>query len=117
MQNPAWYETLPSAAVLESLANAPAPENPLEAAPDQASRVLLARALEQAPDPNDTHSAPASPEEQVADALHALEHRYLERRLRELRLLIAEAERRNDPEMVIKLTTERMQLDRTVREH
>lgn len=53
----------------------------------------------------------------IADALHALEHRHMERRQRELRLLIAEADRRADHEMVTKLTAEKLQLDRKLRDH
>jgi DNA primase len=115
MQNPAWYDTLPAAAVLESLANAPAPENPLEAAPDQQSRVLLARVLEQVHDDHGTQTASVT--EQVADALHTLEHRWMERRQREIRSLIAEADRRGDHDMLTRLTAEKLHIDRTLREH
>ena len=118
MQNPAWYDSLASAAVLESLAHAPAPDNPLEAAPDQQSRVLLARALEHSPTEQTTaHSQPKSLTEQVEDALHTLAHRHLERRQREVRSLIAEADRRGDHEMLKKLTQEKLEIDRKLREH
>ena len=118
MQNPAWYDSLPSAAVLESLAHAPAPDNPLEAAPDQQSRVLLARALEHSPtEPTTAHSQPKSLTDQVGDALHTLAHRHLERRQREVRGLIAEADRRGDQEMLKKLTQEKLEIDRKLREH
>ena len=118
MQNPAWYDSLASAAVLESLAHAPAPDNPLEAAPDQQSRVLLARALEHSPTEQTTaHSQPKSLTEQVEDALHTLAHRHLERRQREVRGLIAEADRRSDHEMLKKLTQEKLEIDRKLREH
>ena len=118
-QNPAWYDSLPAAAVLESLSHAPAPDNPLEAAPDQQSRVLLARALETSPQPEHTnaHSQTKSLTEQVEDALHTLAHRHLERRQREVRGLIAEADRRGDQEMLQKLTAEKLQIDRKLREH
>jgi DNA primase len=118
-QNPAWYDALPSAALLESLSNAPAPPNPLDAAPDQPSRVLLARALEHTPEATTSAagSPTASPAEQVADALHTLAHRHLERRQRELRSLIAEADRRGDHEMLRHLTTEKLQIDRQLRDH
>jgi len=116
MQHPEWYDTLPAATVLESLSLAPAPENPLDAAPDQPSRVLLARVLHQVHEEHD--SADAQPlHEQVENSLHTLAHRHLERRQRELRLLIAEAERRGDQEMLAKLTAEKMQVDRQLREH
>jgi DNA primase len=55
--------------------------------------------------------------EQVENALHTLEHRQLERRQRELRTLIAEADRRGDQEMLRKLTAEKLQIDRKLREH
>jgi DNA primase len=52
----------------------------------------------------------------VANALQALETRYLERRQRELRTAIAEAERRGDHAMVETLTLEKMKVDRALRE-
>jgi DNA primase len=55
--------------------------------------------------------------EQVENALHTLEHRQLERRQRELRTLIAEADRRGDSEMLTKLTAEKLQIDRRLRQH
>lgn len=117
-QHPEWYDSLPAAGVLEALAHAPAPPNPLDAAPDQQGRALLARALQQAEDPAEANSRDAqSMAEQVGNALHTLEHRGLERRQRELRSLIAEAERRSDQEMVTKLISEKLLIDRKVREH
>ena len=44
--HPEWAADLPTAAVIEVLVNAPPPENPFDAAPDTASRALLAAALE-----------------------------------------------------------------------
>ncbi len=113
-QHPEWFENLPSAAVLETLANAPVPGNPLDAAPDQASRVLLARALHHEEVPSDVEVQPM--EEQVQNALHTLERRQLERRQRELRVMIAESDRRGDHEMLDRLTLEKMQIDRKLRE-
>jgi DNA primase len=55
--------------------------------------------------------------EQVENALYALEQRHLERRQRELRTFIAEADRRGDQEMLKKLTAEKLQIDRKLREH
>jgi DNA primase len=112
-----WYENLPAAAVLEALANAPAPPNPLDAAPDQQSRVLLARALQHSDDPTISNPLEQSMSEQVENALHTLEHRQLERRQREIRALIAEADRRGDQEMLLKLTAEKLQIDRKLRQH
>lgn len=109
--HPEWYDSLPSAALLDTLSNAPAPANPLDAAPDQPSHVLLARALEHA------DSNAQSMTEQVENALYTLEHRHLERRQREIRTFIAEADRRGDQEMLKKLTAEKLQIDRKLREH
>jgi len=54
--------------------------------------------------------------EQVDNALHTLLKRYMERRQRELRTSIAEAERRGDSAMVETLTLEKMKVDRALRE-
>jgi DNA primase len=113
VDHPEWYDSLPSAALLETLSNAPAPPNPLDAAPDEQSRILLVRALEHADDSANTQSMT----EQVENALHTLAYRQLERRQRELRTLIAEADRRGDQEMLRKLTAEKLQIDRKLREH
>jgi DNA primase len=117
IDHPEWYENLAAAAILEALANAPAPPNPLDAAPDQQSRVLLARALQYADDPNSSNTPQQAVTEQVENALHTLEHRQLERRQREIRTLIAEADRRGDQEMLLRLTAEKLQIDRRLRQH
>jgi DNA primase len=117
IQHPEWYDSLPAAALLESLSNAPAPHNPLDAAPDQPSRALLAHTLQHADDPDDASSNTQSMTEQVENALHTLEHRQFERRQRELRTLIAEADRRSDNEMLAKLTAEKLHIDRKLRQH
>jgi len=117
-QHPEWYENLPSAAVMEALANAPAPPNPLDAAPDPQSRTLLAFALQHHEDPAEADSRPdaQSIAEQVENALHALESRRLERRQREIRSLIAEADRRGDQAILAQLTAEKLQVDRALRQ-
>jgi DNA primase len=46
-----------------------------------------------------------------------LEHRRLERRQREIRSLLAEADRRGDHAMLTTLTTEKLQIDRALRQH
>jgi DNA primase len=114
-EHPEYYDGLPSAAVIEILASAAAPANPLDAAPDQPTRVMLARALEHSHDPEGTNTV--SPVEQVQDALHTLQSRAMQRRQRELRTQIAEAERRGDANMTAQLTQELIQLNRRLREH
>ena len=117
-QHPEWYENLPAAAVLEALANASVPSNPLDAAPDAPSRTLLALVLQHPEDPAESNSReqPQTMAEQVENALHALESRRLERRQREIRSLIAEADRRGDQAILGQLTAEKLQIDRALRQ-
>jgi DNA primase len=105
--HPEWVDDLPCAAVIEVLANAPAPENPFDAAPDTASRALLASAL---------HNGTPSTTEMVRGALETLQGRYLERRLRELRQQMAEAQRRGDDIMLLTLAQEKLRLDRMLKQ-
>jgi DNA primase len=115
--HPEWYDGLPAAPVLEALAHAPVPTNPLDAAPDQPTRALLALALQQHDDHADSGSnANQSMTERVENALHTLERRRLERRQREIRSLIAEADRRGDQAMLAQLTAEKLQIDRKLRQ-
>ena len=118
--NPEFYAGLPAAALFESLTQGAVPQNPLDAAPDDASRAMLAQVLATQPDA-ERHEVQGRAEvqsvaEQVDHALHTLEVRHLERRQRELRAGIAEAERRNDTAMTDQLTVEKMKLDRRLRE-
>jgi DNA primase len=53
--------------------------------------------------------------EQVANALKTLHVRRLERRTRELRTLIAEAQRRGDEAMLRQLAHEKLQVERELR--
>jgi DNA primase len=101
--HPEWLGDLPTAAVIEVLVNAPAPDNPFDAAPDDASRTLLASALQ---------ACGESSAEAVQGALDTLQERYQERRQRELRMQMAEAERRGDDEMRLRLLQEQMRLNR-----
>jgi DNA primase len=96
---------------LDTLANAPAPSNPLDAASTDEARAQLAQALEYTPSKNEPVLAV-----QVEDALHTLEGRRLERRQRELRSQIAEADRRGDLEMLTQLIAEKLDVDRKLRD-
>jgi DNA primase len=116
-QHPEWYDSLPAAGLLEALANAPTPANPIDAAPDQRSRALLARILQHSDDSSEVTSPVQTMIEQTENALHTLEHRQLERRQREIRMLIAEADRRGDHQMLMQLTAEKLQIDRRLRQH
>lgn len=118
--HPEWYEGLASATLLERLLDNPveAGASPLDSAPDDASRNLLATVLFQA---GAVHNGAATGAGQLAEmvshALHTLEHRHLERRQRELRVLIVEADRSGDAAMLNQLTQEKLILDRQLREH
>jgi DNA primase len=103
-ENPEWFLGLGSAAVMEVLVNAPAPENPFEAAPDEVSRMLLASALQSASEEEVSAG-------KVQGALETLRRGYLERRSREVRVQMAEASRRGDSEMLLKLAQEKVRLD------
>jgi DNA primase len=111
-QHPEWFSDLAMADVLESLSQGPPPANPLDAATTNESRAQLAAALQDAPE-----ATSRSATQQVEDALHSLERRRLERRQRELRAQIAEADRRGDQAMLTTLTTEKLAIDRQLRDH
>jgi DNA primase len=111
--NPEWCAELPSASLIDVFANAPAPDNPLQAAPDDASRLLLASVLHHAS--AESEASRESLYEQVQNALHTLRERRLERRSRELRTLISEAQRRGDETMLMQLAHEKLQVERELR--
>jgi DNA primase len=114
-EHPEWIADLATADLLDALAHAPAPPNPLDAATTDESRAHLAHALAEESHTHQPNAAPLS--EQVEGALHNLEHRRLERRQRELRTQIAEADRRGDTAMLNKLITEKVEIDRQLRTH
>ena len=103
-ENPEWFSALGSAAVIEVLVNATAPENPFDAAPDDGSRMLLASALQSASE-EEVSAA------KVEGALETLRRGYLERRSREVRVQMAEASRRGDSETLLRLAQEKVRLD------
>src|SRR5665213_787904 len=109
--HPEWYGGLPSAALMETLANASAPDNPMDAASDDGSRSLLAIALHEPSD--ESRDAMVV---QVRHALTTLHRRSLERRQRELRAAIAAADRAGDQELLRKVMEEKLAVDRALRE-
>ncbi len=109
VESPHWLEGLAAESLLESLANSPVEGNPLDAAPDDDGRKILAAALfglgaDTDPTPDD-----------VTEALHGLERRRLERRQRELRTLMAEADRRADAAMLRQLMQEKIDIERSLK--
>ena len=120
-EHPEWYEGLAASALIEVLAHAQAPSNPLDAAPDEAMRAVLAGVLASTVDPESASqqqgrvNPPQPLTEQVEHALQSLAARTLERKQRELRSAIAEAERRGDTAMAEQLMLDKMKIDRTMR--
>ena len=110
-ENSAWIAGLATADLLDTLANAPAPSNPLDAASSDEARAQLALALDYTPSNNEPALL-----KQVEDALYTLEARRLERRQRELRSQIAEADRRGDQAMLTQLIAEKVDVDRKLRD-
>jgi DNA primase len=110
-ENSAWIADLATADLLDTLANAPVPSNPLDAAATEEARAQLAEALEYTP----AKKEPALTA-QVEGALDTLEMRRLERRQRELRSQIAEADRRGDQAMLGQLIAEKLDVDRKLRD-
>lgn len=120
LEHPEWYQGLATAAVLEVLAHTPAPDNPLDAAPDDRTRALLAEALssgdESGPSGEAEHPSPLSAEEAVEDSFRRLNRDALNRRLRELVAALAEAERRGDQITLRTLQEEKIRIVRRLRE-
>jgi len=117
-ENLDWYEGLPAAPLFDALAHGLVPDNPIDAAPDDSSRAMLAQALFTDPGIPEATASSAKPQtmhEQVENALLTLHRRSLERRQRELRAAIAEADRRGDAVMSEMLLKEKMQVDRALR--
>jgi DNA primase len=114
--HPEWYGELPTAAAIEVLTNAPAPDNPFDAAPDPNSRALLAAALHASSEIPGATDERQSLADRVQGALDTLEERYRERRGRELRAAMSEAQRRGDEPMLHRLLQEKIALDRERRQ-
>ena len=107
--DPALYDGLAAAALLAAFVAAEETiSNPFDLAADEASRHLLAAAL--------MNGSQEIEPEQVENACHSLRHSRLERRQRELRRSLAEAELRNDAAAVQGLMAEKIELDRVLRE-
>ena len=98
--------------MIEVLTSAPAPDNPLDAAPDESSRALMAAALHASSEVPESSDGRRPLAEQVGGALEALEERYMERRSRELRAAMSDAQRNGDEQMLHRLMQEKIEIDR-----
>jgi DNA primase len=106
-QQPAWFEHLGAFAALQTLSTRQA-KDPMDVVEDEAQRALLAETLLAETGP---------PEEgEVQSAIQEIHERAIERRQRELRTLISEAERRGDHAELALLTQQKLDLDRALRQ-
>jgi DNA primase len=106
-QQPTWFEHLGAFTALQALAARQA-RDPMDVVSDETQRALLAEALLAETRP---------PEEtEVQSAIQEIHERSIERRQRDLRALIAEAERRGDHAELAILTQQKLDLDRALRQ-
>ena len=107
VNQPAWFEQLGMYPALQALARRQTAD-PMDAVEDPAQRALLAEALLAETKP---------PEEgEVQSAIQELQERAIANRQRDLRALIAEAERRGDFAELALLTQQKLELDRALRQ-
>jgi DNA primase len=106
-QQPAWFEQLACCGALQALALRQA-NDPMEAVTDPQQRALLAEALLAETRAPEAH--------EVASCLQQIQERAIEHRLRDLRALIADAERRADFAELATLTQQKLDLDRALRQ-
>jgi DNA primase len=106
-QQPVWFEGLGSFPALQALARRQA-EDPMNVVADPAQRALLAEALLGETEPPSTGA--------VHGSILSLRQRQHEAHLRDLRVQIAEAERRGDFTELALLTQRKLELDRALRQ-
>jgi len=106
-QQPAWFERLGSFSALQALAVRQA-KDPMDLVEDPAQRAMLAEVL----------LAETKPpgEAEVQSAIQEIQERAIANRQRDLRALIAEAERRGDFTELALLTQQKLELDRALRQ-
>jgi DNA primase len=106
-RQPEWFEHLGTFASMQALAARQA-NDPMDVVDDPAQRALLAEVLlAETKPPEDS---------EVSSAIQELQERAVESRLRDLRTLIAEAERRGDFTELALLTQQKLDLDRALRQ-
>jgi DNA primase len=106
-QQPTWFEHLGTHPALLALAGRQA-RDPMDVVEDPAQRALLAEALLAETKPPE--------ESEVLSAIQEIQERAIESRQRDLRALIAEAERRGDYAELALLTQQKLDLDRALRQ-
>jgi len=106
-EQPTWFEHLGAFAAMQALAARQA-HDPINSVEDPAQRALLAETLL-------AETKPPS-ESEVQSAIQEIQERSIESRQRDLRVLIAEAERRGDFTELTLLTQQKLDLDRALRQ-
>jgi DNA primase len=106
-EKPEWFEHLGTFAALLALANRQA-NDPMSVVEDPAQRALLAEALLAETKPPQLN--------EVLSAIQEIQERAIETRQRDLRSLIAEAERKGDFGETARLTQQKLELDRALRQ-
>jgi DNA primase len=106
-EQPIWFEHLGAFAALQALSGRQA-RDPMDVIEDEAQRALLAETLLAETKPPE--------ENEVQSAIQEIQERAIERRLRDMRAQIAEAERRGDQAELAVLTQQKLDLDRALRQ-
>jgi DNA primase len=106
-EQPSWFEHLGAFSALQVLAARQA-RDPMDVVEDEAQRALLAETLLAETRPPE--------ESEVQSAIQEIHERAIESRQRDLRALIAEAERRSDFTELALLTQQKLDLDRALRQ-
>ena len=106
LMQPAWFEPLGTFAAMQALATRQAAA-PMDVVENEAQRALLAEALLAEVKPPE--------ESEIQSAIQEIQERAIATRLRDLRSLIAEAERRGDFAELALLTQQKLELDRALR--
>jgi DNA primase len=106
LTQPSWFEPLGTFPALQALATRHA-AGPMDVIEDEAQRALLAEALLAEVKPPE--------ENEIQSAIQEIQERAIATRLRDLRTLIAEAERRADFAELALLTQQKLELDRALR--
>ena len=106
-EQPTWFEHLGAFAALQALSGRQA-RDPMDVIEDEAQRALLAETLLAETKPPE--------ESEVQSAIQEIQERAIERRMRDMRAQIAEAERRGDLAELAVLTQQKLDLDRALRQ-
>jgi DNA primase len=106
-EQPSWFEHLGAFSALQALAARQA-HDPMDVVEDEAQRALLAETLLAETKPPE--------ESEVQSTVQEIHERAIESRQRDLRALIAEAERRGDFAELALLTQQKLDLDRALRQ-